>query len=68
MSRCSQDDGLDGVDSVKAVARTLTTIAIALGSTIVLALAGCASSAGIAPSGAPVDPADVASPPPPPRR
>ena len=38
MSRRCADDA---VRDAKAVARTLTTIAIALGSTIVLALAGC---------------------------
>ncbi|MCE9657020.1 MAG: efflux transporter outer membrane subunit [Burkholderiales bacterium] len=43
----------------QAVARTLTTIVIALTSTVVIALAGCASSSGIAPSATLVDPAKV---------
>jgi NodT family efflux transporter outer membrane factor (OMF) lipoprotein len=43
----------------KAVARTLTTIVIALTSTIVIALAGCASSEGIAARSTPIDPAKV---------
>ena len=49
----------DSASRIKSVARTLTTIAIALGSTILLTLAGCASSEGIAPSATLVDPAKV---------
>jgi len=55
MSRCNSDT----VSRVKAAAQTLTPIVIALASTIVIALAGCASSAGIAPSATLVDPAKV---------
>ncbi|MGZ5183728.1 MAG: efflux transporter outer membrane subunit [Caldimonas sp.] len=55
MNRCSADT----TTRVKAVARTLTTIVIALTSTIVIALAGCASSAGIAPNTSLVDPDKV---------
>jgi len=53
--RCDRDSA----SRIKSVARTLTTIAIALGSTILLTLAGCASSDGIAPSATLVDPAKV---------
>ena len=53
MSRRCADDA---VRDAKAVAGTLTTIAIALGSTIVLALAGCE---GIAPGRA----SDASGPP-----
>jgi len=49
----------DSASRIKSVARTLTTIAIALGSTILLTLAGCASSDGIAPSATLVEPARV---------
>ncbi|MEO8527317.1 MAG: hypothetical protein ABI460_21480, partial [Caldimonas sp.] len=55
MSRCNSDSAA----RVKAVARTLTTIVIALTSTIVIALAGCANPAGIASSATFVDPAKV---------
>ena len=44
MSRCCSTET---VTRAKAAARTLTTIAIALGSTILLTLAGCANSDGI---------------------
>ena len=53
MSRCSTTT----LTRAQAAARTLTTLAIALGSTILLTLAGCASSSGIAPSATLVDPA-----------
>ncbi len=55
MSRCNSDMA----SRAKAAARTLTTIVIALTATVVIALAGCASSAGIAPSATLVDPAKV---------
>jgi NodT family efflux transporter outer membrane factor (OMF) lipoprotein len=45
-----------------AVARTLTTIVIALTSTVVIALAGCADSTGIAPTAQLVAPASVGVP------
>ena len=53
MSRCPADT----VSRAKAAARMLTTLVIALGSTVLLTLAGCASSSGIAPSATLVDPA-----------
>ena len=49
----------DSAARAKAVARTLTTIVIALTSTIVIALAGCASPSGIVSKGKLVDPAKV---------
>jgi hypothetical protein len=49
-------DPCDSAIRVRSVAQTLTTLAIALGATIVLALAGCAGSA---PGATPVDPAKV---------
>ena len=55
MSRCDSDS----ISRAKAVARTLTTIVIALTSTIVIALAGCANPSGIASSSSLVDPAKV---------
>ena len=55
MSRCNSDTA----SRAKAAARTLTTIVIALTSTIVIALAGCANPSGIAPSATLVDPAKV---------
>jgi NodT family efflux transporter outer membrane factor (OMF) lipoprotein len=55
MSRCNSDTA----SRARAAARTLTTIVIALTSTIVLALAGCANSSGIASSATLVDPAKV---------
>ena len=55
MSRCNGDSSV----RAKAVARTLTTIVIALTSTIVIALAGCANPSGIASNDRLVDPAKV---------
>ncbi len=55
MSSCNADS----VSRVKAVARTVTTIVIALTSTLVIALAGCANSSGIVSSARLVDPAKV---------
>ncbi|HWK82680.1 MAG TPA: TolC family protein, partial [Caldimonas sp.] len=55
MSRCDRCTRV----RVRAAARTITTIVIALTSTIVIALAGCASSAGIASSERPVAPASL---------
>jgi NodT family efflux transporter outer membrane factor (OMF) lipoprotein len=53
VSRCKTDTAT----RAKAAARALTTLVIAVGSTVLLALAGCASSSGIAPSATLVDPA-----------
>ena len=55
MSRCDRCTRV----RAKAAARTITTIVIALTSTIVIALAGCASSAGIASSEKLVAPASL---------
>ncbi len=55
MSRCTADSK----SRAKAVARTLTTIVIALTSTIVIALAGCANPSGIVSKAKLVDPAKV---------
>jgi NodT family efflux transporter outer membrane factor (OMF) lipoprotein len=55
MSRCHPDRSA----RVKAAARTITTIIIALTSTIVIALAGCADPSGIVASSRPVEPASV---------
>ena len=55
MSRCKADSAA----RAKAAARTLTTIVIALTSTLVIALAGCANPSGIAPSATLVDPVKV---------
>ena len=59
MSRCPGD----AVTRAKAAARTLTTLVIALTSTVLITLAGCASTSGIASSATLVDPAKRASPP-----
>ena len=53
MSRCP----VDTVTRAKAAARMLTTLVIALGSTVLLTLVGCASTEGIAPSAILVEPA-----------
>ena len=55
MSPCNTDS----VSRAKAVARTVTTIVIALTSTIVIALAGCANPSGIVSNSKLVDPAKV---------
>ena len=55
MSPCNAD----AASRAKAVARTVTTIVIALTSTIVIALAGCANPSGIVSNGKLVDPAKV---------
>ena len=55
MSRCKADSAA----RAKAVARTLTTIVIALTSTLVIALAGCANPSGIAPNATLLDPVKV---------
>ena len=52
-------DPCDSAIRVRSVAQTLTTLAVALGATIVLALAGCGGSAGIVPGATPADPAPV---------
>ncbi|MEP7301318.1 MAG: efflux transporter outer membrane subunit [Caldimonas sp.] len=53
MSRCNDN----AVARAKAAARTLTTIVIALTSTIVIALAGCADPSGIVARAVTIDPA-----------
>jgi hypothetical protein len=53
-------DPCDSAIRVRSVAQTLTTLAIALGATIVLALAGCAGNAGTVRDATPADPAQVA--------
>ena len=55
MSRCNAD----AASRAKAVARTVTTIVIALTSTIVIALAGCANPSGIVSNATLVEPAKV---------
>lgn len=55
MRRCP----VDTLARAKAAARTLTTLAIAVTATVVMTLAGCASSAGIASTATLVDPARV---------
>jgi NodT family efflux transporter outer membrane factor (OMF) lipoprotein len=55
MSRCEAATS----ERAKAAARTITTIVIALTSTIVIALAGCANPGGIAPAAKLVEPASV---------
>jgi NodT family efflux transporter outer membrane factor (OMF) lipoprotein len=55
MSRCHPGRSA----RARAAARTITTIVIALTSTIVIALAGCADSSGIVATARPVEPARV---------
>jgi NodT family efflux transporter outer membrane factor (OMF) lipoprotein len=55
MSRCHPERSA----RARAAVRTITTIVIALTSTIVIALAGCADSSGIVATARPVEPARV---------
>ena len=60
MSCCPAEEAEpNGIVRVKAAARTLTTLVIAVAATVLMTLAGCASSAGIAPTGSLFEPTDA---------